>query len=130
VLPEPTATPTRPPQSLLKDTTFQTDASCFASLTQPGDANDVPAGLNPVGLHDNGGPTPTIGLVLSSPAVDGVPLDACHDATGIVITDQRGVARPQGAACDIGALELVVYSTVLTPAGVTPASIVAGSPGP
>jgi Bacterial Ig-like domain (group 3) len=49
---------------------------------------------------------------------------------GIVITDQRGVARPQGAACDIGALELVVYSTVLTPAGVTPASIVAGSPGP
>jgi hypothetical protein len=68
--------------------------------------------------------------VLSSPAVDGVPLDACHDATGIVITDQRGVARPQGAACDIGALELVVYSTVLAPAGVTPASIVAGSPGP
>ena len=36
-----------------------------------------------------------------SPVVDAVPTDACN-----VDTDQRGVSRPQGSACDIGAFEL------------------------
>jgi hypothetical protein len=35
-------------------------------------------------------------------------LAACSDASGNpVLTDQRGVARPQGAGCDIGAVEVV-----------------------
>jgi hypothetical protein len=38
--------------------------------------------------------------VLGSPAIDASPVDDfCPD------TDQRGVPRPQGAACDIGAVE-------------------------
>ena len=48
-------------------------------------------------LQDNGGPTPTHALLLGSPAIDAS--SACP------ATDQRGVTRPQGAGCDIGAFE-------------------------
>ena len=51
-------------------------------------------------LADNGGPTLTLALVTGSPAIDASPVgDFCFPM------DQRGVARPQGAACDIGAFE-------------------------
>lgn len=50
-------------------------------------------------LKDNGGPTLTMSLLVSSPA-----FDAGDDAT-CAATDQRGVARPIGAHCDIGAFE-------------------------
>jgi hypothetical protein len=52
-------------------------------------------------LADNGGPTLTRALVSGSPAIDAVPLadPACAG------TDQRGVSRPQGGGCDIGAFE-------------------------
>jgi CSLREA domain-containing protein len=51
-------------------------------------------------LRDNGGPTETRALHLASPALDAVPAtDNCAP------TDQRGVSRPHGAACDIGAYE-------------------------
>jgi hypothetical protein len=53
-------------------------------------------------LADNGGPTSTLALGPGSPAVDAIPRAACLEPT-----DQRGVARPQGAACDIGAFETV-----------------------
>src|SRR6185295_15730292 len=48
---------------------------------------------------DNGGPTETIALLTGSPAIDASGGRTC------VATDQRGVARPQGNACDIGAFE-------------------------
>ncbi len=55
-----------------------------------------------------GGATWTHQLLLGSPAIDAVPVADCTDAIGTLIaTDQRGVTRPQGAACDIGAFELV-----------------------
>jgi hypothetical protein len=43
----------------------------------------------------------THALLPGSPAIDAIPADECT-----VGTDQRGVSRPQGAACDIGAYEL------------------------
>jgi len=52
------------------------------------------------GLADNGGPTRTLGLGARSPARDLVP---CGPAT-----DQRGLPRPSGAACDAGAFEAQV----------------------
>jgi len=52
-------------------------------------------------LSDNGGATPTHALLTGSPAIDAVP-GAHPDCTG---TDQRGVTRPQGLGCDIGAFE-------------------------
>jgi fibronectin-binding autotransporter adhesin len=52
-------------------------------------------------LANNGGPTQTLALLSGSPALDAVPITACA-----VKIDQRGVKRPQGPGCDIGAFEL------------------------
>ena len=60
------------------------------------------AGLDPNGLQDNGGPSKTIALVYGSPAID-------KGATTLA-TDQRGIARPQGSAPDIGAFEGVSFA--------------------
>ena len=91
------------------------DATCAASFTHTGDLNSTPAGLDPIGLKTNGGSTQTIALLSTSPAVDAIPLSPinyCTDASGnAVTTDQRGVTRPQGAACDIGAFELTQVQT-------------------
>jgi predicted outer membrane repeat protein len=51
-------------------------------------------------LADNGGPTLTHALLTGSPAID------AGDDTFCPGIDQRGVIRPQGAHCDIGAYEL------------------------
>jgi hypothetical protein len=50
-------------------------------------------------LANNGGPTRTHALLDGSPAID-----AASDAD-CPATDQRGVARPRGAGCDIGSYE-------------------------
>lgn len=50
-------------------------------------------------LVNNSGSTSTHALVRGSPAVDAA-------GASCSATDQRGVTRPQGAACDIGAFEL------------------------
>jgi hypothetical protein len=61
------------------------------------DLQGVSARLLP--LRDNGGPTFTHGLACDSPAINS------GSSVGAPLFDQRGVARPQGAAVDIGALE-------------------------
>jgi CSLREA domain-containing protein len=55
-------------------------------------------------LANNGGPTPTMALLPGSPAIDhgGTAANSCP------ATDQRGVARPQGPACDMGSFEVEV----------------------
>jgi hypothetical protein len=86
------------------------DSSCVSAFTAAGDQNNVVAGagLDPKGLQNNGGPTPTIALLPTSPAVDHIPVANCTDPQDHRIrTDQRGIARPQGASCDVGAFELV-----------------------
>jgi predicted outer membrane repeat protein len=60
-------------------------------------------------LTDNGGATLTHALVPESPAVDAGSADHC------ALTDQRGVERPQGAGCDIGAYELEQGSQIFLP---------------
>jgi len=50
-------------------------------------------------LANNGGPTWTHALLPGSPALNAADDAACS------ATDQRGVARPQGAHCDIGSYE-------------------------
>jgi hypothetical protein len=66
-------------------------------LTAPGDQPDTDPMLGP--LADNGGPTLTALPLAGSPLVDSA--GACTGA------DQRGIGRPQGAACDRGAVEVV-----------------------
>ncbi|HMD81102.1 MAG TPA: choice-of-anchor Q domain-containing protein, partial [Anaerolineales bacterium] len=50
-------------------------------------------------LANNGGSTETMALLTGSPAIDAGDTESCAQ------TDQRGVARPQGETCDIGAFE-------------------------
>jgi hypothetical protein len=81
-------------------TNFNTDGTC------PGFTQVTPAQLNLGPLQDNGGPTQTHALLPGSVAIDAAP--DCTDLAGNTIsTDQRGVGRPQGKACDVGAYEFV-----------------------
>lgn len=72
-------------------------------------ANKDIEGLDPklLPLADNGGPTETIAFQPDSPALDRVDVAECKDFMGILLTeDQRGMGRPAGEKCDVGALEL------------------------
>lgn len=76
---------------------YSDDNSCL--LTGPTDTQDGPDPR--LGdLADNGGPTQTLLPALDSPLVDAAPAADCAD-----LTDQRGISRPQGSGCDIGAVE-------------------------
>ena len=78
---------------------FSTDGSC--GLTQASSRTDVPvASLALAPLADNGGPTQTVALLTGSPAIH-AGVDCRPPAT-----DQRGVPRPPGAACDSGAFQV------------------------
>jgi CSLREA domain-containing protein len=71
---------------------------------------------------ENGGPTRTVALLAGSPARDtGNPATPGTGGNSCLGADQRGVARPLGAFCDIGAFE----ATPIPPAAGTPA---AGTP--
>ncbi|MFN8619395.1 MAG: choice-of-anchor Q domain-containing protein [Chloroflexota bacterium] len=61
-------------------------------------ASPILAKLGP--LADNGGLTPTRALKAGSPAIDAGGSSPCSTTT-----DQRGVKRPRGGRCDIGAFE-------------------------
>jgi len=66
------------------------------------DQVDVPAKALKLGpLRDHGGPTMTHALLPGSVALDQISGAMCE-----LDTDQRGVTRPQGKGCDIGAFEL------------------------
>jgi hypothetical protein len=79
------------------------DASC------PGGFATGDPRLGP--LADNGGPTETVAIAPGSAALDEVPVADC------LAVDQRGVTRPQGPDCDIGAFELA--SPAITTGAVT-----------
>jgi hypothetical protein len=84
---------------------FSDDASCELSGT--GDRQN--AGDPGLGaLANNGGPTQTRLPQTGSPLIDAIPIGSCQgDGASGITTDQRGVIRPQGAGCDIGAVEVV-----------------------
>lgn len=67
-----------------------------------GSQSNIDAMLTPLG--DYGGGTYTYALLPGSPAIDAGDPAACAAAL-VDSHDQRGVVRPQGAACDIGAFE-------------------------
>jgi hypothetical protein len=79
--------------------------TCPFSETNDSRSNADPL-LGP--LQGNGGPAKTHALLTGSPAIDRIPVagGSCN-GTGVT-TDQRGVSRPQGTACDIGAFEVEV----------------------
>jgi hypothetical protein len=97
--------------------------SCgFSALSS---LSSTPAGLDPSGLGDNGGPTQTIALLSTSMAVDGGD-DAICSAPPVNGVDQRGLPRP-GAGhshCSIGAYE---FSFPATPSS-TPTETTTATP--
>jgi hypothetical protein len=62
-----------------------------------GDMQNTNPELGP--LANNGGPTQTLALLSGGPAIDAGSDMACPPI------DQRGISRPQGPHCDIGAFE-------------------------
>lgn len=76
------------------------------NFTQTGSRENLNPQLGTVG--NNGGFTQTINLRSNSPAIDKGALDFCP------ATDQRGVDRPVGAHCDIGAFEATGLLSILT----------------
>jgi hypothetical protein len=85
------------------------DGNCH--FTAASSRNNTDPKLDPNGLQNNGGPTKTIALLPGSPAIDAAV--SCPPPA----TDQRGIARPQGSGCDIGAYEVAADQT---PPQITP----------
>jgi hypothetical protein len=84
------------------------DSTCATAFNKGGDQNGVSdPKLGP--LQDNGGGTQTHALLPYSPAINAGDNNGCPGA------DQRGVARPQGPLCDIGAYEIVPPMMTLSP---------------
>ena len=79
-----------------------------AGCTISGDTTGNIVGQDPKldALANNGGPTQTMALLPGSPAIDaGNPALPGTGGGACAITDQRGLFRPFGKACDIGAFE-------------------------
>ena len=74
---------------------LDSDGSCH--FISKSDISNVDPLLGP--LQDNGGLTQTHALLIGSPAIDAGNDNTCET------TDQRGVERPLGVHCDIGAYE-------------------------
>ena len=79
---------------------YNLDTGVSCGFAKPTDLTATDAQLGP--LAANGGPT------LTQVPADGGPVigHGGTPATGCPAADQRGVPRPQGPACDIGAVEV------------------------
>ena len=86
---------------------FSDDASC--QLTAAGDLQNA-GDPDLAALAAAGGPTPTRVPEPASLLLNAIPLATC--ATAGILVDQRGVTRPQGPGCDIGAVEVVATPVV------------------
>lgn len=82
---------------------FNADADGSCGLTDPTDRPFADLLLGP--LADNGGPTATHLPAANSALVDAIPVGTAGLCDASSPTDQRGLPRPDGMACDIGAVE-------------------------
>jgi len=86
--------------ALVVTTSFAQDASC------PGFTKATAAHLALGSLGSYGGSTETIPLLPWSTAINAGNNTVCSSSV-VGLVDQRGVTRPMGPACDLGAFELV-----------------------
>ena len=90
---------------------LDSDGTCLPEgVRQSSDLPNGNANLGP--LADNGGATLTHALLEGSQALDAAANTVCLTAP-VSGVDQRGVRRPQGARCDIGAFEVESSSPAL-----------------
>ena len=100
-----------------------TDPSCGSGGLLIGGAPVTVDALRLGTLTSNGGPTPTLALQSGSVAIDaGSDADCAADPVNGV--DQRGVARPQEANCDVGAFEAVLNNVSITKTASTDTAVV------
>jgi chitodextrinase len=104
---------------------IDTGSSCGFAAAQHSMSNTQPQ-LD--ALASNGGPTQTMALPAGSPAINAIPASVAGCSGS---TDQRGISRPQGAFCDIGAYEVVVTTgdtrPPTTPTGLAVTAVTANS---
>jgi hypothetical protein len=81
----------------IADLGYNLSSDASAGFSAAGSLNNTDPKLGPLGNY--GGPTLTLPLLAGSPAIDG------GNTATAPPTDQRGHARPYGAAADIGAFE-------------------------
>lgn len=72
-------------------------------------------------LGNHGGPTQTQVPAKGSQAIDVIPVGSAGCVQGA--TDQRGVSRPQGPKCDIGAVEVAQSPLVIAPTSLPHATV-------
>jgi hypothetical protein len=95
---------------------YNIESGTSCGFTGTGDQQSVSSASLALGaLANNGGPTQTIALGLTSVAVDRIPIGALEaNGCGVTVTtDQRGLPRASGATaggprCDVGAFEVQV----------------------
>ena len=120
---QPTSMNCQVPQAKSYGFNFVTDASCGLAA-----GTDVVNGVDPMlgALGQNGGLGETRHPLAGSPVLDRIPAADCNfkpfgdvlegeqhlegliaDRVALAASDQRGMPRPQGPACDVGAVEAV-----------------------
>lgn len=100
---------------------YNMEATDTCNFHQPSDHPNTDPLLGP--LANNGGPTWTHALLATSPAIDVADNITCA-APPVGGIDQRGVIRPQGLVCDIGAYEYVSVPTAVTLAALQAGAVV------
>jgi hypothetical protein len=91
---------------------LDSDGTCGLSATHHS-LSDVKPDLGP--LQNNGGPTETEAPAGGSPVLNQIPVGTMGNGVTLCPgTDQRGVSRPQGTACDMGAVELTPSARAIT----------------
>ena len=85
------------------------ESAAECGFQSPGDKQNTDPRIGP--LQNAGGQTDTRPLLTGSPAIDAGKNASC------LTTDQRGVTRPQGLVCDIGAYEVSVSPDTVIVAG-------------
>ncbi len=91
----------------------------FCTSFTPLSSDQVGTNASPIdpklgALASNGGSAQTHALLVGSPAINnGNPAAPGSGGNACALTDQRGVTRPVGSNCDIGAFEGTVYPLYL-----------------
>ncbi len=91
------------PATIVSPLGYDLESGTDCGFTSTGDLQNTSPDFSSSTPQNNGGSTNTFALEPTSPAVDAIPKSVSLLCDNL---DQRGVTRPQGSACDIGAFEL------------------------
>jgi CSLREA domain-containing protein len=106
--------------TIIANSYFISNLNCYGAITSTGHNLDSGNGCGFAGPGDIVNANPllgplayTVGRTKTQPLLSGSPAIDAGDKAGCPATDQRGVSRSQGVACDIGAYELQVVAFVV-----------------